>query len=346
MSRRFVFLLLATLLSEASSAAPTQEVGGAPQSATTPAAAAPGLALAAARLPRGQEVRVELRDGLRVQGSLLDAEEGLRLQQADGTVLAVAAAEARALWTRGRGTWRGAKIGAVAGGVGLGLYGALLGSVISADDDGGAPVLLGLLGAAGGAVGGGTAGGLVGAALPRWRLVWGEESEPAAGRASQTSPGKGTGGLAVGAGWSAAIDGADAGGLAWQALLLVRSVGGLRHGLEFQYARPGEAAQGYPDLPYSTGRHPTRLWQVGWRGEIPLRRVRPGVVAPFLSGGLAAYSWQDTYAGFSLGGGLRLEPAPGGVGLLLEARRHDNLQRLTETDPSHWTATAAAVYGW
>ncbi|HPF34639.1 MAG TPA: hypothetical protein P5571_06760 [Candidatus Krumholzibacteria bacterium] len=249
----------------------------------------------------------------------------------------------RGLAAHGRFTGWAARRGAVGGGILLGAYGLMLGAVISADDDGSVPVL-GAIGLVGGAVAGGAVGGLAGAAFPRWRVLWGVLPRDAVEPREDSAV---TGGFALGAGWSAALGGAGDGGLAWQAQLRIRTSSGLAHGLELMHARPGPARQEYPSPP---GGAPAfepaaRLTQAGWRAEMPLVGAA-SAMAPFLSGGVGTYFWQDTYLGYSLGAGLRVEPRPGRSGLVLEARRHDNLQNLTETDPAHWTATASLAWSW
>lgn len=302
------------------------------------------LGRALAQREAGETIRVATADGRSLEGVFAGADGRTLSLLQDGREVRVPLADVRALAVRGRATGWGAKRGAVVGGVLLGAYGVLLGSVVSADDDGWVPALA-AVGVGSGILIGGTAGGLIGAAFPRWRAVWGEDVPAEGAPPAALDAG---GGLALGGGYAEALGGRDPGGAAWQAQLRIRAAGGLTHGLEFLYAKPGEARKGWLDAPpgQPAVEHQASLVQLGWRLEVPLRRPGPGRVLPFVSGGLAAYWWQDAYAGYNLGGGLRLDPAAGRPGLLLEARRHDNLQNLTETDPAHWTAVALLTWDW
>ena len=72
------------------------------------------------------------------------------------------------LWVRGRRTKTGAIIGSIVG-LGGGIFlGLLVDGLCEYDCGNGAPVTLGILGAAAGA----GAGALIGAAIPRWRKIF------------------------------------------------------------------------------------------------------------------------------------------------------------------------------
>ncbi len=254
-----------------------------------------------------------------------------------------------ALWTRGRAIVTGAKIGALGAGVPSAAFGVLMGAALGLE--GGLGILgTGLLFGAMGFVSGGVVGGIAGSAFPQWKRVWGEDIDiPAADIVPDTSNGlpepPDVGGFGFGLGAAGALSSEGTSGLAWHGQLTARIGRHWEHGLEIGWANTGMAAQeDRPNsLPISGG---TSVWNAGWRMEIPAWDSTPGQLVPYVIAGVAVYSWQETYVGGNLGVGLKVEPRRHGLGVQLEARRHDNMQALMETNPAHWTAVASIVTRW
>jgi len=201
-----------------------------------------------------------------------------------------------------------------------------------------------------GLVSGATVGALAGSAFPRWKFVWGDrlgEGEQVIVLQSRTglpTP-KVFGGFGLGIGGSGVAGGEGSAGFAWQGQLFHRVGDFWIDGLEFAWAQPGTAAQrpGWSTIPY---RGHTSLWHAGWRAEITPWTFSSMGIAPYAVFGLAFYSWQDSYLGGSSGLGLRFAPESSSLGCQIEARRHDNISRLVETDPAHWTMTVSVLTRW
>ena len=128
------------------------------------AAQAPQQALAA--VPPGSVLRVQTLDGRVLEGAVRLGGDSLHVET-DSGVRAVAFSDLRSAWLRQRYTRRaavgGALIGAAAGGAYLGLL------ALVADAEAGPLVAIGVLG---GGAAGGLLGGVVGAAVPRWTLLY------------------------------------------------------------------------------------------------------------------------------------------------------------------------------
>ena len=117
-----------------------------------------------------QRLRLEAgAPGVRLEGRYAGtAEAGLALVT-DGGVVHTRLGEIDRLWTRGRSTAKGALIGGVGGLVIGAIYGALISDVTCAESS---CTTLGLAAAVGGigAAGGAAVGALVGLAIPSWKL--------------------------------------------------------------------------------------------------------------------------------------------------------------------------------
>lgn len=130
------------------------------------------LAQASGPLPTlksGSLLRVEQRDGDRVQGMLVSQDRQVLILRQDHSPRQVALSDLRRVWVRRRSTGTGAIIGALAGGVGGGVlynFFARVGCESSHCHITEATLAGSAIGAAGGAL----AGAIIGAAIPRWRL--------------------------------------------------------------------------------------------------------------------------------------------------------------------------------
>jgi hypothetical protein len=301
-----------------------------------------------AGIESGQQIRVGLTSGTIIEGSFATDTDGRCYLTGPDGPKPTSHSDIIALWTRGRAIKTGIKTGAWAVGVPSTALGALLGAALSLEGGPGA-VGMGLVFGAIGTLGGGVVGGLAGAAIPNWELVWGDavvaDTNSKSGSPVGAQKGPGVGGLSLGLGSAGAIGSGGTSGLALQGQLSARIGDRWVHGLEFGWSYPGLAAPGSMggSVPLHGG---TSLWQAGWRVEIPAVKPVPGRVVPYAVAGLGVYGWQDAYVGANYGLGIKIEPGYHGLGLQLEARRHDNIQVLTETDPAHWTAIASLVTHW
>lgn len=123
-------------------------------------------------LETGQDVRVEVARGIRVQGRFAFRSDTAFTLARDEQATTIRLTEVERLWVRGRATGTGALVGAAVGLVAGAVYGGLIGQVACEPVDGGdcSPVavaaLVGLVGGAGGAA----VGAGVGYLIPVWRM--------------------------------------------------------------------------------------------------------------------------------------------------------------------------------
>lgn len=125
---------------------------------------------ALARLGAHQRVQIVTRDRQFFEGSVVAASRSLITLQTDDSVNGIATRNIDSLWVRG-GTHagKGAVVGMVAGGLGLGLVAVSSWTEASSREGltrGGAFAFGALLGGAGGAI----VGALIGVTVPKWRL--------------------------------------------------------------------------------------------------------------------------------------------------------------------------------
>lgn len=318
MSRNSAALLLPVLLAAAAVAA------------ATPAG---DFAAACTTLRDGAPVRLKLLDGSVLEGRVAGWDGArLRLVLQDGGAADCAGDDAAALWVRERRTAGGLKHGALIGGIAGGVGAIGLIALFSAMDDdglgGGAAGAVLLMGLGGGAGIGALVGGVAGSSLPAWDLLWARPGWSAPPDPSRAGPELRTGGAELLLGTASARDWPERNGLAYG--LRWRSALSPRWSAALEVARfRAEPAHEYPmDLSlhreYSDDcRHAGALLQYG---------LTTGGLRPYLVGGLGAYWWEEDYLGYDWGCGLEGDFGRRTVGRL-EFRRHDNLQRLVETDP-------------
>ena len=122
---------------------------------------------ALARLHPETVVRIESRDGRRVQGRFDGVSPTSIRVSFDGSGESVDLAQLTAAWVRGRHTKAGAIVGGV-GGLGLGLFvGYIANALCETDDCGNAYLLAPALFIPAGAL----VGAAIGAAIPNWRRI-------------------------------------------------------------------------------------------------------------------------------------------------------------------------------
>ena len=139
------------------------------------AQAAPTRESSVDALEAGQRVRVRAADALSIEGVFLglEGQDMLLSTTVAEQALRVPVDRLEALWVRKRATRKGAKIGAITGGV-LGVgFGIIIGEVICNNEDCeadtlGAAALVGAYGAGAGAAG----GALIGYLVRSWSPVW------------------------------------------------------------------------------------------------------------------------------------------------------------------------------
>ena len=139
------------------------------------AQAAPTRESSVNALEVGQRVRVRAADALSIEGVFLGLEGQDMLLRTIGAEQArrVPVDRLEALWVRTRATRKGAKIGAITGGV-LGVgFGILIGEVLCNDEDCEADTVEAALGlGALGAIAGAIPGALIGYLVQGWSPVW------------------------------------------------------------------------------------------------------------------------------------------------------------------------------
>ena len=212
-----------------------------------------------------------------------------------------------------------------------------------------------MLGGTLGAASGGAVGALVGSAFPRWHLRWGigigsrdlpvvqrfgEPAFPAARRP--------LGRASFGIGLLDPINQKPGRGL-MVAGALTSSLGPrLRHGLDLSLVEEVEA-QPSRYMANDPGQYATRgasIWSAGWRLEWSFAQPHSISWDPYLVVGAGAYGWVETYLGANYGLGLSWREKSGSTGAFLEIRRHDNIQRLMETDPGFVTGVVGVSSSW
>ncbi|MBK6901184.1 MAG: hypothetical protein IPH09_18615 [bacterium] len=322
--------------------------------AATVAAASPAgdFAAACAALPDGAPIRLQLLDGSVLEGRVAGWDGArLRLVRQDGGAADCEGSDAAALWVRERHTAGGLKHGALIGGLAGGVGAIGLIALFSAMDDdglsGGAAGAVLLMGLGGGAGLGALVGGITGSSLPAWDLRWARPgwSAPPDWSASPDPPRAGpelrTGGLELLLGAASARDWPQQDGLAyglrWRSALSPRWSAALevaRFRAEPAYEYPVDQSQHREDA--DDCRHAGALLQYG---------LATGDLRPYLLGGLGAYWWEESYLGYEWGCGLEGDIGRRAVGRL-EFRRHDNLQRLMETDPGLVTIQIGVGRSW
>ncbi|MCK5036528.1 MAG: hypothetical protein KAS73_11590 [Candidatus Sabulitectum sp.] len=66
----------------------------------------------------------------------------------------------------------------------------------------------------------------------------------------------------------------------------------------------------------------------------------------FMEIGSGFYSWNQSFLGYSTGGGIRYYPAGSDYFYRLEGKWHDNIQILSEPSPGFYTITAGLGLSW
>ena len=310
--------------------------------------AATGIAGICASLPDGAAVRVVLRDGAATEGRVAGWDGAvLRLMTEDGGTEACAEVDMISLWKRESHAKGGAKVGAVTGGI-AGCLGAAaiaaLATALAESGDDGDDVVVPLLatGTLAGAGLGALLGGAAGSALPDWKLLWTRPGIPAAARSAAIQRRLRSGGLEVLFGSASARRWPQDDGLAfagrWRAKLSPR----LWTALEVARHDVNAYEPVSMDLGGSTPGGDIACWQAGMllQANLALGKVRPYVV-----GGLGGYWWRENFLGGSWGGGLEAAIDPRTVARL-EYRRHGNLQRLAEADPTLESVMVGMAMTW
>ena len=96
----------------------------------------------------------------------------------------------------------------------------------------------------------------------------------------------------------------------------------------------------------------------GWE-DLPVKNngiIHAGVIGRYISQvsrwrffmeiGSGYYAWNQTFLGFSAGGGIRYYPAGSNHFYCLEGKWHDNIQNLGEPSPGFYTITAGFGLSW
>jgi hypothetical protein len=295
----------------------------------------------AVELVPGQAVRVQLRDGRRVSGTLLEVgPDALVLDTEAEAPLTLLPQEVKRLSVKRRGVLAGAVAGGGAGAVSLGLSGFIICAVSATEVDTNVPLCTAPFVLAGTLIGAGV-GALLGLTVPLWRtvseerpdgtspaLVAREESVGALWRAL-AHPGP-VGEFGVQVGYARELNAEDAtGGLGARLHLLARLGSSLAVGPELAW---------YP-IP-SVGR---QFLQLGGlvRAGVDLGPVRPSALL-----GLAASSSRNLgFLAYSVGAEVEARPVRQLPPLALEVRYHDNLQRLG-ADPRFLTLGLGTRLRW
>ncbi len=328
MNRILCALSLSVLLASASAAADFTEVCGA--------------------LSDGAAVRVALLDGTTREGRVAGWDgDRLKLIQQDGTAASCVEGDASALWLRERRTAGGVKAGALTGGIAGSLSMAGLVILFNAMDDDGiddraaVTMMLGLTGTGAGI--GALVGGVTGSSLPKWELLWARPDWPADGGGSAASRPLRTGGvellLGSGTGDGDGWPGKDglAVGLRWRSELSPRWT----VALEYAHFDAREPALPGPDGGYwYTSDAACHLL-----GALLQANLTTGAVRPYVVGSLGGYWWREDFLGGGLGGGVEADFGPNVAGRL-EYRRHGNIQRLAEADPTLTSVMAGVTLAW
>jgi hypothetical protein len=330
-------------------AAPARAGGVPPVGAVPPAEGArPDMRLAGL-------IRADVGTPVRASGLTIGRVEGpLQASWGDTLALLTAAGSRRVdlaridtLWVMGRATMRGARVGALTGSIGLGLFAGfvyVVGRSVcdtgTCDDyDAGENVLITLYGAAIGAGAGALIGAGIGSAIPRWLVRYtapepGAAGGPATGcpddqaRAGAQGRTHGIGGLALHAGCAGGPTDCVTGRALYTSLgLMAEYKGPLSLGAEMGGLVPGlSRTAGDPHDQYVSSQRNPLFHATG------IARVRPGrhSARPYALAGMGFYSWGQQYLGYALGGGLHWCPPGAARDLEIEVRWHGNLQRLVE----------------
>ncbi|MBV9774135.1 MAG: hypothetical protein JO040_09315, partial [Gemmatimonadetes bacterium] len=150
-----------------------------------------GTADALRRLKPGTLLRVHTSTAGRVEGPLVRVTPEALVVGVAGGERILPLADLRSVWARGRQTRRGAKLGAVAGGVGGLVFSGFIAALASAEGEDSGDIGQFVLGSTAlSAAGGALVGGIAGAAFPRWRRVvgTGSEDEPSGDESLGTVP--------------------------------------------------------------------------------------------------------------------------------------------------------------
>jgi len=320
-----------------------------PGTAATPAV--PETAAAAlSRLRPGQHVRVAATGSDTIEGRFVTIRDGHLVLDRTGFVgsssSSVPIESVRTAWVRGRGTKTGAVVGGVVGGLAGGvLVGFASGASCEVDscrDDWLVAAVIGL--AVGGAAGALT-GSLIGAASPRWRVVYaaGSAGQSGAPPASSVAVGERSprsdriGSASLHLGYAKALDAIAPGGGAGGSLSWTAELGKVAPSLEI-----GWYGLGSRDL--LTPRGESLHYEESLLYFGPAVSVGPsrGRVRPYARASLGFYSWKTfdpqvldpesgvtepvshrNFLGGSLSGGVRLHTAGASFGL--EGRWHTNV---------------------
>jgi hypothetical protein len=309
-------------------------------------------------LKQGKHLLLRTVDGQELEGRWRGSDvDSLYLESLDETgTVAVTRGDVVAIWVRGRATATGAKtLGISAATVG-GIYGTLLSIYLSdiSDDDGfsrGTAVgLVPLFALASGAAGA-AVGALVGTAFPRWHLIYNHPLHPAgtlpAPKTDRTDYPE-TGGritrFNLSGGYTQGLEAGAQGSLSIRAAILTDLNRHFIVGPEIGYA-----ATGYPRVNWESDfvgvtNLSNTLHAGGVLYYLPVRAV----VSPYLAAGLGLYIRNESYFGYSVGGGLEIAGSTLGPRFSLDFRYHDSLtpQEAGYADADgKWPAYATAGIG-
>ena len=329
-------------------------VSAVPGTAATPAV--PETAVAAlSRLRPGQHVRVAATGSDTTEGRFVTIRDGQLVLDRAGFVgpspSSVPIESVRTAWVRGRGTKTGAIVGGVVGGLAGGvLAGLFAGASCEVDSCSGDWLVAAGVGLAVGGAAAALTGSLIGAASPRWHLVYSAASAGQGGGppASSVAVGEGAprsdqiGSASLRLGYTKDLDAIAPGGGAGGSFSLTAELGKLAPSLEIgrcglgsrDLLRPrGESLHYEESLLYfgpavsvgpSRGRlRPYALASLGFYGW---KTFDPQVLDP-QSGVTEPVSRRD-FLGGSLGGGVRLHTAGASFGL--EGRWHTNVSAVPQ----------------
>ena len=235
-------------------------------------------------------------------------------------------------WLQRRSTGRGGKAGAIigagAGAVVFGLGATLASGLCEYDcpDWGAGEILVAsAIGAAAGAASGYLLGALLGSSVTRWEPLT-ESSAPATIVSRDPRRRAGLSAFSVTPVLARAADGDEGVGAGVGVSYLSQLSGNIALGLEaasYNVARPDQQYFCGDPENLCTIDAPTRNWNIGGLARIGTGAHRS--VEPFALLGLGVTDFGEaTLGGYSAGGGLRVRPGTGRIGVSAEARWHSN----------------------
>jgi hypothetical protein len=258
------------------------------------------------------------------------------------------AEDVEAIWIRGRATATGAKTLGIGGALIGFVYGLLIAAYLTDTDPDGSDVLpiVGLtsLTALAGAAGGSAVGALVGTALPRWHLVYTRQPDLTGtgikpGSAPPDYPRKVPRLTMVNLllGYTRGMENRAQGGLGGRATLLTDINQHIATGPELGYVFNGYNRVSHETDQVTITNVPNTFHAGGVLQWTPVRSV----LAPYVSAGLGLYIRNESYLGYSVGGGLQFSGNRNGPHLSLDLRYHDSVSQQNSgfDDPDgYWPA--------